>query len=174
MAPKAAGGANPEPENEAKSQFLLEIAAVPFVVFRCPMMKLRFLSSTWRPSKNLVLAGCFVIYFLLISGIIYDYTQEPPFMGHTRDPRTGMVVAQAFMKGRVNAQYMVEGLAAGMLFCAGGGGFILLEMSQSHGLMNKNNRHLLTFAGLLLVLISYSLTQLFIRMKIPSYLAQTV
>mmetsp|Transcript_2371 Transcript_2371/g.4845 ORF Transcript_2371/g.4845 Transcript_2371/m.4845 type:complete len:123 (+) Transcript_2371:211-579(+) len=118
-----------------------------------------------------IFIACFFLYFFVISGAVYNYSEEPPFMGHTRDARTGAVVPHVFMR-RLNAQYSGEGLAAGMLFCAGGLGFIFLDMSQSQRLANKNQRHLLTLSGLLLVLGAYSLIQLFIRSKIPSYLAQ--
>ena len=50
-------------------------------------------------------------------------------MGRTRDPKTGVVRPQAFMPYRINGQYIIEGLAAGLMFCVGAGGFILLDVA---------------------------------------------
>ncbi len=52
---------------------------------------------------------------------------------------------------------------------AGGAGFILLDMSNAPS-ASRNNRFLMILSGLLSVMVSFHLCQLFIRIKIPGYL----
>eukprot|EP00281_Chroomonas_sp_CCMP1168_P027549 CAMPEP_0206240892 /NCGR_PEP_ID=MMETSP0047_2-20121206/16195_1 /ASSEMBLY_ACC=CAM_ASM_000192 /TAXON_ID=195065 /ORGANISM="Chroomonas mesostigmatica_cf, Strain CCMP1168" /LENGTH=124 /DNA_ID=CAMNT_0053665733 /DNA_START=12 /DNA_END=386 /DNA_ORIENTATION=+ len=120
-------------------------------------------------------AGSMLLYFIVVSGVIYDYLKEVPSLGHTRDPHTGVFRAEVFMSGRINGQYIIEGLAAGFLFMLGAGGFIMLEMSHtSQGTSARDNqKSLLTLSGLLSILISFSLLQAFTRLKIPSYLSSS-
>ena len=52
---------------------------------------------------------------------------------------------------------------------AGGGGFILLDMSHAPSASN-NKRYLMILCGMLSIMVSFHLCQLFIRIKIPGYL----
>ena len=52
---------------------------------------------------------------------------------------------------------------------AGGAGFILLDMSNAPS-ASRNNRFLMILSGLLSIMVSFHLCQLFIRIKIPGYL----
>ena len=52
---------------------------------------------------------------------------------------------------------------------AGGGGFILLDMANAPS-ASRNKRYLMILSGMLSIMVSFHLCQLFIRIKIPSYL----
>lgn len=74
------------------------------------------------------------------------------------------------MPYRVNAQYIMEGLAASFLFTVGGLGFIIMDrISESQG-KGKLNRILLTSMGFVFILVSFITTFIFMRMKLPGYL----
>lgn len=73
------------------------------------------------------------------------------------------------MPYRVNGQYIMEGLASSFLFTIGGLGYIILDQTHSPG-APKLNRILLTYLGLIFVVISYVTTFIFMRMKLPGYL----
>lgn len=76
------------------------------------------------------------------------------------------------MPYRVNGQYIMEGLASSFLFTIGGLGYIILDQTQSSPGAPKLNRVLLTYLGLIFVVISYVTTFIFMRMKLPGYLLQ--
>ncbi|CAI0380177.1 unnamed protein product [Linum tenue] len=64
-------------------------------------------------------------YFMVVSGIV-----EPPGIGSTQDPVSGTVRPIVFMSGRVNGQYIIEGLSsAGFIFVLGGIGIVLLDLA---------------------------------------------
>ena len=67
---------------------------------------------------------------------------------------------------RVNGQYIMEGLAASFLFSLGGIGFIILEKSNAANIP-KLNRSLLLFIGAISILISFGMSRVFMRMKLP-------
>eukprot|EP00274_Cyanoptyche_gloeocystis_P000392 CAMPEP_0196665086 /NCGR_PEP_ID=MMETSP1086-20130531/59608_1 /TAXON_ID=77921 /ORGANISM="Cyanoptyche gloeocystis , Strain SAG4.97" /LENGTH=98 /DNA_ID=CAMNT_0042001679 /DNA_START=231 /DNA_END=527 /DNA_ORIENTATION=+ len=96
---------------------------------------------------------------------------EPPSLGSSQDPHTGVVKPVAFLQYRVNGQYIIEGLSAGFLFSLGGLGFILLDFSNDK-LTSQRNRYLLILSGVLCIAIAYNLCLLFLRIKIPGYLME--
>ncbi|KAK8598023.1 hypothetical protein V6N13_095415 [Hibiscus sabdariffa] len=57
---------------------------------------------------------------MVVSGFIYDVIVEPPGIGSTQDPATGAVRPVVFLSGRVNGQYIIEGLSSGFMFVLGG------------------------------------------------------
>jgi len=115
-----------------------------------------------------VFAIVYASYFMVTSGIIYDLIIEPPSIGSTRDPSTGAYKPEAFMKYRINGQYIIEGLAAGMLFCLGGLGVIILDKSDSK-FTSDRNRFLMISSGIVFVGLAFNLCNLFLRIKFPGY-----
>ena len=71
------------------------------------------------PSSKTVFVLVFVLYFLLTSGIVYDLVNQPRSTGTTRDRLTGAEKPQAILPNRLNAQFIIEGMAAGLLFVLG-------------------------------------------------------
>eukprot|EP01120_Amphizonella_sp_Union-15-10_P002148 TRINITY_DN122_c0_g4_i1.p1 TRINITY_DN122_c0_g4~~TRINITY_DN122_c0_g4_i1.p1 ORF type:complete len:154 (+),score=17.01 TRINITY_DN122_c0_g4_i1:99-560(+) len=146
---------------------ILQLFEVPFHFLRVPIVRLK---TPTFPSFSPMLVFCFVFltYFLVLSGIIYDVIIEPPSIGSSRDEATGSVKPIVFMKYRLNGQFIIEGLSAGMLFSIGGLGVIILHRS-SQKLQSEKVRYLLILAGVLCVMVSYNLCILFLRNKIPGY-----
>ena len=60
----------------------------------------------------------------------------------------------------------MEGLAASFLFSLGGLGFIILDKSNAANIP-KLNRSMLLFIGGISVLISFGVSRVFMRMKLP-------
>ena len=122
-----------------------------------------------RPSGMTVFAVVFFFYFLMTSGVIYDFVNEPMSTGRIRDPLTGNEKPQAILPYRLNAQYIIEGLAAGFMFCAGGLAFILLDKAND-ATSGKSTRYLMLFGGIGLLTVGYNVILLFMRMKLPGYM----
>lgn len=55
-----------------------------------------------------------------------DMIIEPPSIGYQLDSH-GRQVPVAFMQGRINGQYITEGLSSAFMFLLGGIGFIALD-----------------------------------------------
>eukprot|EP01105_Mastigella_eilhardi_P006332 TRINITY_DN17946_c0_g1_i1.p2 TRINITY_DN17946_c0_g1~~TRINITY_DN17946_c0_g1_i1.p2 ORF type:complete len:216 (-),score=79.50 TRINITY_DN17946_c0_g1_i1:88-699(-) len=120
--------------------------------------------------KSLLFALAFASYFLVMSGVIYDLIVEPPSVGSAQDERTGAVKPVAIMQYRINGQFIIEGLSAGMLFVLGGLGFIILDKSTAK-VMLPRNRILMFLSGFSLVITCCFMCWVFIRSKIPGYMA---
>ncbi len=142
-----------------------DLLQLPFQFIRIPNLKLR-LPKISKPSAMVVFGILFVSYFLVLSGLIYDVIVEPPSVGMTRDEVTGATKPQAILMYRVNGQYIIEGLAAGLLFAMGGAGFILLDFANKKATANKN-RYLLFLGGSIFIFAAYNLCIVFMRMKVP-------
>ncbi|GAA0145893.1 transferase [Lithospermum erythrorhizon] len=108
-------------------------------------------------------------YFMVVSGIVYDVIVEPPGIGSTQDPYTGAIKPVVFMSGRVNGQYIIEGLSSGFMFVLGGLGIVMLDMACDK---NRDRSVKVSYgvAGVGFVVVSYVMSMLFIRIKIPGYL----
>jgi len=145
------------------------ILELPFTLLRVPNVKLKIPRFLDYVSSTLVLALIYFSYFLTSSGIIYDLIVEPPSMGFTKDPTTGALKPEVFLKYRINGQYIIEGLSAGFLFCIGGAGIILLDRAALKA-QTERNRYILIMLGVLLIAIAYNVTTLFLRIKFPGYL----
>lgn len=146
---------------------LISLGELPFKYVRPPYVRAK---APQLPtlSTMAVFGLVFASYFLVMSGIIYDIIVEPPSIGSTRDEVTGQIKPVAFLKYRINGQFIIEGLSAGMMFSIGGGGIILLNQGNSKSL-SQFNRYILIITGVLLVGVAYSMSIVFIRMKIPGY-----
>ncbi|KAH3760138.1 oligosaccharyltransferase complex subunit OSTC [Pelomyxa schiedti] len=97
-------------------------------------------------------------------GIIYDIIVEPPSVGSGADGRP-----IAFLQYRINGQFIIEGLSAGMLFALGGAGLIILDKSTDKYL-SQRNRYLMFLSGAICVVAAYALSLVFIHMKVPGYM----
>jgi hypothetical protein len=108
-----------------------------------------------------------------------------------QDPVTKQLKPVAFLEGRINGQYIIEGLSAGCMYALGGGGLILLDWAQDKTASHRNRqnraispsslprvsrsfapprRNIFAVAGLVFCFLSYNLVVLFIRIKVPNYL----
>ena len=121
------------------------------------------------PSSKTVFVLVFVLYFLLTSGIVYDLVNQPRSTGTTRDRLTGAEKPQAILPNRLNAQFIIEGMAAGLLFVLGGLSFIFLDNAHNTS-SSKAVRYLLLFGGFSLLAVSYNGILLFMKIKLPGYL----
>jgi hypothetical protein len=159
----------------------MDLLELPFHFLRIPNLRLK-LPKVSQPGPMTVFSLVFLSYFLVISGVIYDVIVEPPSIGSTQDEATGAVKPVAFLQYRfdlrlkmvnlvfrVNGQYIIEGLSAGLLFSVGGVGFIVLDRANQKFTSNRN-RYLLLLSGALFVLVAYNLSLVFLRMKIPGQL----
>jgi len=115
-----------------------------------------------------IFAILFLSYVLVLSGIIYDVIVEPPSIGSHQDEK-GAVKPLAFLQYRVNGQFIIEGLSAGLLFAIGGIGFIILDQANSK-YTSTTNRYVLMICGVLCIVVAYNLCIVFLKMKIPGYL----
>ncbi|XP_010415255.2 PREDICTED: oligosaccharyltransferase complex subunit ostc-like [Camelina sativa] len=101
---------------------------LPFSFLRPPRLRLKIPSFT-LPSPMTVYALILLTYFLVVSGFVYDVIVEPPGIGSTQDPVTGTIRPVVFMSGRVNGQYIIEGLSSGFMFVLGGIGIVMLDLA---------------------------------------------
>ena len=116
-----------------------------------------------------VFALILLTYFLVVSGFVYDVIVEPPGIGSTQDPRTGAARPVVFLPGRVNGQYIIEGLSSGFMFLLGGVGIILMDLAVDRN-RPKSSRVSYASAGVSFVVIGYVMSMLFLRIKIPAYM----
>ncbi|KAI3841341.1 hypothetical protein MKW98_007822 [Papaver atlanticum] len=133
------------------------------------MAKTMRLPSITLPSPMTVLSLVLLTYFLVVSGFVYDVIVEPPGIGSTQDRFTGVVRPVVFLPGRVNGQYIIEGLSSGFMFVLGGLGIILLDLGFDRN-RDKSVKIFFVSVGIASVVIAYIMSMLFIRIKIPGYL----
>jgi hypothetical protein len=144
------------------------IRILPFSFLRAPKLRLKLPTLT-LPSPMTVYALVLLTYFMVVSGIVYDVIVEPPGIGSTQDRATGSVRPVVFLPGRVNGQYIVEGLSSGFMFVLGGVGIILMDLALDRN-RAKSVKVSYATAGISSVVIAYVMSMLFIRIKIPAYL----
>lgn len=144
------------------------IRILPFSFLRLPKLRLKLPTLT-LPSPMTVYALVLLTYFMVVSGIVYDVIVEPPGIGSTQDRATGSVRPVVFLPGRVNGQYIVEGLSSGFMFVLGGVGIVLMDLALDRN-RAKSVKVSYAAAGISSVVIAYVMSMLFIRIKIPAYL----
>ncbi|XP_057545444.1 uncharacterized protein LOC130824449 [Amaranthus tricolor] len=153
---------------ESYDPILHILRIIPFSFLRLPRLRLK-LPSFSLPSAMTVFSLILLTYFMVVSGIVYDVIVEPPGIGSTQDHITGAVKPVVFLPGRVNGQYIIEGLSSGFMFVLGGIGIILMDLA-----LDKNRarsvRVSYASAGISSIVIAYIMSMLFIRIKIPAYL----
>ncbi|XP_010243094.1 PREDICTED: oligosaccharyltransferase complex subunit ostc-like [Nelumbo nucifera] len=140
----------------------------PYSFLRAPRMRLK-LPSISLPSAMTVYALILLTYFMVVSGFVYDVIVEPPGIGSTQDRATGAVRPVVFLPGRVNGQYIIEGLSSGFMFVLGGIGIVLMDLALDRN-RAKSVKVSFASAGISSVVIAYVMSMLFIRIKIPGYL----
>ena len=165
--PSSSGGSDSSSGASIDPIFHL-LRVLPFSFLRPPRLRLKLPSFT-LPSPNAVFALLLLTYFMVVSGIVYDIIVEPPGIGSTQDPYTGAVRPVVFMSGRVNGQYIIEGLSSGFMFVLGGIGIILLDLALDRN-RAKSVKVSYASAGVSSVVLAYVMSMLFIRIKIPAYL----
>eukprot|EP01133_Synstelium_polycarpum_P011194 gene11194-13049_t len=126
-----------------------------------PKTKLRVPQVSY-PHPMVVFTFIFFTFFLVCSGIIYDLIVEPPSIGYATDEK-GNQRPQVFQMYRINGQYIIEGLSAGSIFAMGALGFIILDINK------KKNNNYLFITALVLIVATYNIAIVFLRMKIPGY-----
>ncbi|XP_022854994.1 oligosaccharyltransferase complex subunit ostc-like [Olea europaea var. sylvestris] len=144
------------------------LKALPFSFLRPPRLRLKLPTFT-LPSAMTVYSLILLTYFMVVSGIVYDVIVEPPGIGSTQDRFTGAVKPVVFLPGRVNGQYIIEGLSSGFMFVLGGVGIVLLDLALDKN-RAKSVKVSYASAGVASVVISYVMSMLFVRIKIPGYL----
>ena len=147
---------------------LFHALSIPFLVLRPPKLRLKVPTPSW-PGVWLVFSLIIASYFLVVSGFLYDVISGPPSMGGRQDPRTGAFIPEVFLTGRMNGQYIIEGLSAGSMLVLGGIGIILLDFGCDSS-RSQSMRTSFLATGLAFVLVSYSMSMLFLRIKVPYYL----
>ncbi|XP_020088676.1 oligosaccharyltransferase complex subunit ostc-like [Ananas comosus] len=145
------------------------LRVLPYSLLRAPRTRLKLPSSLSLPSSAAVLSFVLLTYFAVVSGLVYDVIVEPPGIGSTQDRFTGAVRPVVFLPGRVNGQYIIEGLSSGFMFLLGGLGLILMDLALDR---NRARSVRLSFAsfGVAAVAFAYVMAMLFIRIKVPGYL----
>uniref|UniRef100_A0A2K5MI44 Oligosaccharyltransferase complex subunit n=1 Tax=Cercocebus atys TaxID=9531 RepID=A0A2K5MI44_CERAT len=141
---------------------------VPFLVLKCPNLKLKKPPWLHIPLAMTMYALVKVSYFLITGGITYDVIVEPPSVGSMTD-EYGYQRPVAFLAYRVNGQYIMQRLASSFLFTMGSLSFIILDPSNAPNIP-KLNRFLLLFIGFVCVLLNFFMARVFMRMKLPGYL----
>nr|XP_027067310.1 oligosaccharyltransferase complex subunit ostc-A-like [Coffea arabica] len=121
-------GARKDPIASAIDPFFHVLKILPYSFLRPPRLRLKLPSFT-LPSTMTIYALILLTYFLVVSGLVYDVIVESPGIGSTQDPRTGSVRPVVFLPGRVNGQYIIEGLSSGFMFVLGGIGIVLLDLA---------------------------------------------
>ncbi|CAN6451075.1 unnamed protein product [Victoria cruziana] len=170
MAPKIESSASGSPPSDFDSidPLLHILRFLPYGFLRIPRFRLK-LPSFSLPSAMTVFALVLLAYFVVVSGFVYDVIVEPPGIGSTQDPATGAVKPVVFLPGRVNGQYIIEGLSSGFMFVLGGMGLIMMDLALDRN-RARSVRISLASAGISSITISYVMTMLFVRIKIPAYL----
>ncbi|KAK4754925.1 hypothetical protein SAY87_008682 [Trapa incisa] len=144
------------------------LSILPYSFLRPPRLRLKLPTLT-LPSPMIVYALILLTYFMVVSGIVYDVIVEPPGIGSSQDPVTGSVRPVVFMPGRVNGQYIIEGLSSGFMFVIGGIGIVFMDLALDRN-RAKSVKSSYATAGVLSVVLAYVMSMLFIRIKIPAYL----
>ncbi|CAH9110009.1 unnamed protein product [Cuscuta epithymum] len=173
MAPKSENPASTPAAGTAAADFSIDpilhiLRIFPYSFLRLPRLRLK-LPTVTLPSAMTVYSLILLTYFMVVSGIVYDVIVEPPGIGSTQDRLTGSVRPVVFMTGRVNGQYIIEGLSSGFMFVLGGMGVVLLDLALDLK-RDKSIRISFASAGIASVVIAYVMSMLFVRIKIPSYL----
>ncbi|KAL5574838.1 hypothetical protein UlMin_018065 [Ulmus minor] len=175
MAPKsdtqapAASHGHSDPASSSIDPIFHVLRVLPYSFLRPPRLRLKLPTLT-LPSPMTVFALVLLTYFMVVSGIVYDIIVEPPGIGSIQDRATGSVRPVVFLQGRVNGQYIIEGLSSGFMFVLGGVGIVLMDLALDRN-RAKSVKVSYATAGISSVVIAYVMSMLFIRIKIPAYLS---
>ncbi|KAK4376813.1 hypothetical protein RND71_003109 [Anisodus tanguticus] len=163
MAPKSEPQVSDPSDNDYSIDPIFHILRIlPFSYLRPPKLRLK-IPTVNLPSSMTVFTLILLTYFMVVSGIVYDVIVEPPGIGSTQDRFTGAVKPVVFMPGRVNGQYIIEGLSSGFMFVLGGVGIVLLDLALDKN-REKSVKVSFASAGIVFVVIAYVMT------KVPDFL----
>lgn len=157
-----------DPSSSSIDPIVHVIQVLPYSFLRPPRLRLKLPTLT-LPSPMTVYALVLLTYFMVVSGIVYDVIVEPPGIGSTQDRLTGSVRPVVFLPGRVNGQYIIEGLSSGFMFVLGGVGIVLMDLALDRN-RAKSVKVSYATAGISSIVLAYVMSMLFIRIKIPGYL----
>eukprot|EP00056_Hartaetosiga_gracilis_P004424 m.74875 g.74875 ORF g.74875 m.74875 type:complete len:160 (-) comp11824_c0_seq1:1654-2133(-) len=157
-------------------EFIVSVYGLLFKVLRPPNLQSSRKGGNFSslhemmPSKGAIFILILASYFLITGGVIYDVINEPPSLGYEVAPN-GRTRSVPFMVGRINGQYIIEGLSSSMMFVLGGLGLIaLLKGNELSGSGVKGTRISYLVGGGLLVFIAYTSVFFFMKSKLPGYL----
>ncbi|GMH17938.1 hypothetical protein Nepgr_019779 [Nepenthes gracilis] len=153
VATPSAAASQSDPMAGSIDPILHIIRFIPYSVLRLPRLRLKLPTLT-LPSAMTVYALVLLTYFIVVSGIVYDIIVEPPGIGSSQDPATGAVRPIVFLPGRVNGQYIIEGLSSGFMFVLGGIGIVLMDLAFDRN-RAKSVRISYASAGISSVIIAY-------------------
>ncbi|KAM1067418.1 hypothetical protein COP1_022730 [Malus domestica] len=156
-----------DPSTASVDPILLILRILPYSFLRPPRLRLKLPTLT-LPSPMTVYALVLLTYFMVVSGIVYDVIVEPPGIGSTQDRVTGSIRPVVFLPGRVNGQYIIEGLSSGFMFVLGGIGIVLMDLALDRN-RAKSVKVSYATAGISSVVLAYVMSMLFIRIKIPEF-----
>ncbi|KAM1380835.1 hypothetical protein ACFX2I_022519 [Malus domestica] len=156
-----------DPSTASVDPILLILRILPYSFLRPPRLRLKLPTLT-LPSPMTVYALVLLTYFMVVSGIVYDVIVEPPGIGSTQDRLTGSIRPVVFLPGRVNGQYIIEGLSSGFMFVLGGIGIVLMDLALDRN-RAKSVKVSYATAGISSVVLAYVMSMLFIRIKIPEF-----
>merc|ERR1711865_913157 len=109
-------------------------------LMRPPRLKLRAPRLS-LPGPMACFALSFALYFIVISGSVHNVILEPPSMGQMLDPASQKPKPVVFVEGRINGQYIIEGLSAGFFCALGGAGLIMIDVAQDPTMASKMSRY---------------------------------
>lgn len=111
------------------------------------------------------------LLLLLLLLLRADIAEQPLAMGYKVDS-AGRRGKASFLTGKIQGQYIYEGLVAGILLGVGAMGFITLKAANDTTVASTPKRRAsLVMVGLAIVWLSYLGTRGFITLKIPTYLS---
>ena len=105
---------------------------------------------------------------MMTSGVIHVLTMKPPAMG-TRFYK-GESYPVAFKENDERNQYIFEGFAGGAMYMLGALGIMLVSKAFNVGISSRS-RQFLVGGGAVLFAVAYNLSLVFVRIKIPNYMA---
>ncbi|KAF4349673.1 hypothetical protein F8388_019633 [Cannabis sativa] len=161
MAPKSdthssVTGAGDSSSSSSIDPLFHALRLIPYSFLRTPRLRLKLPTLT-LPSPMTVYAVVLLTYFMVVSGIVYDVIVEPPGIGSTQDRATGAVRPVVFLPGRVNGQYIIEGLSSGFMFVLGGVGIVFMDLSLDRN-RAKSVKVSYASAGISSLVIAYIMT----------------
>jgi len=139
-----------------------------YSVIPAPNLKLKLPSIFEKGLPRMTIFALMIVsYFFVLSGVIYDIINEPPSVGSERDDK-GRIRPVVILEYRMNAQYMIEGFSAGLMFVLGGLGFLLSNWAAGANFPEKYRYMAFTLGGLLIV-GAYNMNITFLKLKVPGY-----
>lgn len=118
--------------------------------------------------ETLILVAIMGFYFIITSGLVHVITMKPPAMG-TRFYK-GESYPVAFKEDDEKNQYIFEGFAGGSMYMLGSFGIILVSRAFSIDISSRS-RQFLVGCGAVIFAVAYNLCLVFMRLKIPNYMA---